>query len=400
VMHFATAYPEQLYDATYHVWVIPAHRWRDLPRTQWAADTALSRLVGSGPYRLTRWERGQYVVLEADSAATPAPGIGRVVWRFASDPDAALNLVLSGEADVLETTTSPPALARAEKDTATRVVSYPSAVFGFIAFNLRDAHGAAHPVLGDRAVRRALALAVDRRTIAAAALGPGTEVPRGPMSRLLWINSDSIRELPFDTAAAARALDEAGWKPGAGGIRMRNGRQLAFEILVPGTSRTRRTIAEALQETWRRVGARVSVAAVDFPVLQERLARGRFDAYIGAYLDEPSPRGLAEQWTRGGWGGANYGRYGNPAFDSLVSAAGRELDPVKAAAAWRAALDTMNADVPAIFLYTPTNHAVVHKRIVDVTIDPFSWLSQLPRWRIDPARALPRDSLLADRRGR
>ena len=49
------------------------------------------------------------------------------------------------------------------------------------------------------------------------------------------------------------------------------------------------------------VGADVTVSAVDFPVFQERLGQGRFDSYIGAWLDEPSARGLADQWTRAGW---------------------------------------------------------------------------------------------------
>ena len=57
-----------------------------------------------------------------------------------------------------------------------------------------------------------------------------------------------------------------------------------------------------LQERWRLLGARVSVTAVDFPVFQERIGKGQFDSYIGAYLDQPSARGLADGWTRRGWG--------------------------------------------------------------------------------------------------
>jgi hypothetical protein len=53
------------------------------------------------------------------------------------------------------------------------------------------------------------------------------------------------------------------------------------------------------------VGVEATVTAVDFPVFQQRLARGRFDSYIGAWLDEPSPRSLADQWTRAGWSALN-----------------------------------------------------------------------------------------------
>ena len=63
------------------------------------------------------------------------------------------------------------------------------------------------------------------------------------------------------------------------------------------------------------------------------VAAGRFDAYIGAYLDEPSPRGLAEQWTRQGWGALNYGRWASAAFDSLFAAARAVPEPARARAA-------------------------------------------------------------------
>lgn len=385
LVRFARAYPEQLYDATYHVRVIPRHVWAAVPRDQWEGDTAAARLVGSGPYRFVRWERGVAVTLAVDTTAAARPAIARVVWRFAADPEAALRMVRAGEADLLETTTSPEALASARADTAVTVLDYPAAVIGFLGFRLADPQGRPHPVLGDRQVRRALTHGIDRRTLADAVVGPGTAVPVGPLSRLLWINDTAVRVLPFDTAAARAALDAAGWLADAGGVRRRGGKPLTVEILVPGSSRVRRDLAVAVQEAWRRIGVSATVAAVDFPVFQQRLAAGRFDAFIGAWLDEPSPRGIAPQWTRAGWGGLNYGRYASAAFDSLAAAAGATPDRARAAALWREALDTLNADAPAVFLYNPTNHALVRRGLEGVAIDPFSWLSGLPGWRVGAA---------------
>ena len=145
---------------------------------------------------------------------------------------------------------------------------------------------------------------------------------------------------------------------------------------------------------WRQVGVDASITTVDFPVFQERIREGRFDSYIGAWLDEPSPRGLAEQWTRAGWEVLNFGRYFNPAFDSLLAAASEAMDLEAARALWLEAMNVLNGDAPAVFLYSPTNIAAVERRLMDVTIDPYSWLSQLPQWRIDPALALPRDSVV------
>ena len=382
LIRFAEPSPEQLYDATYHVRVIPKHVWARVPRASWAADTSTVRLVGSGPFRLERWERGQFLILSADSAAGSRPGIRRAIWRFTTDPDAALNLVLSHEADLLETAIGPERAQRAAADSTLRLISYPSAAYGFLGFNLYDRRRRGpHPLLADRETRRGLALGVDRSVLARSVFGEEAKAPPGPMSRLLWIWSDSIRTLPYDTAAASRALDAAGWRlRGSESVRRRGSQRLGFDILVPSTSGSRRQLAVQLQEAWRRLGVEVTVTAVDFAVFQQRLGQGRFDSYIGAWLDEPTPRGLADQWGRSGWAAINYGRYANPAFDSLIAMANREPGVERASALYREAMETLNADAPAIFLYAPANTAVATRRMENVEIDPYSWASGLREW--------------------
>jgi peptide/nickel transport system substrate-binding protein len=372
-LHFVEASPEQLYDATYYVRVLPKHVWGEIAAEQWRADTALAHLVGSGPYRIRRWSRGQFLELEADTNAATVPDIRHLVWRFTPDPDAALDLLLAHEVDLMETVGGPDRAARVAKDSSIRLVPYPTAAYGFLAFRVADAEGHPHPILGNREMRRALAAAVDRPTLARAFFGPETRVPPGPMSQLLWIWDDAIQVVPYDSLEARRAIAKAQAKRPLGRL----------DILVPSTSPARRKLALAIQEAWRGVGVNATVTAVDFPVFQERLARGKFDTYIGAYLDEPSPRGLAEQWSRAGWGVLNFGHYANPRFDSLLAVAARETAVGAARRRWREAMDTLNADAPAIFLYAPTNVAAVHRRLRNVKIDPFSWASGLPGWQVD-----------------
>src|SRR3954454_13207160 len=231
---FTERSPEQLYDATYHVRVLPKHVWDSIPRGRWEADTNLSHLVGSGPYRIQQWQRGSFLRLAADTAWTGGdqPSIRRAVWRFASDPDGALNLLLGHEADVMETVGSKERAARAARDSSFRLMTYPSAIYGFLAFRVADANGRPHLVLGDREVRRILAQAVDRPTLARALFGEGTKAPPGPMSQLLWIWDDNIKVLPFDPTGSQRLVD-----------RLKASRSLRpIDILAPASSATRRQL--------------------------------------------------------------------------------------------------------------------------------------------------------------
>ncbi len=379
LVKFSHPYAEQLYDATWHVRVIPAHVWRWQVHENWGPDSAVAHMVGSGPYRVQSWVRGQSLTLVADTTNGRRTKIGTVIWRFASDPDAALNLVLSHEADLMESIGAPERVARVEGDSVLRVVRYPSAAYGFLGYAI--SRGSAG-VLGDRAIRRALGMAIDRQSLANGVFGAGAKAPPGPMSQLLWVWDDGVATLPYDTAAAGRAFDAAGWPRGADGLRHHGGRKLGFDILVPATSAARKRIAETLQEQWRLAGVTVTVTAVDFPVFQQRLGAGKFDSYIGAWLDEPSPRGLGDQWTSAGIGVLNYGGYKSPVFDQLFAKAVAATDVPTARAAWRAAFDTLNADAPALFLYAPVNAAAVARRIEGFEVDPYSWLSGLSGWSL------------------
>jgi hypothetical protein len=90
---------------------------------------------------------------------------------------------------------------RPAADSSFRLVTYPSAAYGFLGFKSRGQRRQSSTGTGQpgnppwswpwRWIATALAHSI---------FGPSAVAPPGPMSRLLWIWSDSIRTLPFDTA--------------------------------------------------------------------------------------------------------------------------------------------------------------------------------------------------------
>ena len=213
------------------------------------------------------------------------------------------------------------------------------------------------------------------------------------MSSLLWIWDPEIRQLPYDTAQANRILNARGWRDHDGdGVRDKNGQPLAFHILVPTTSVLRRQYARLLQEQFRVIGARVEIDELEFAVVTQRLRTGSFDASVLSRGNDPSPgSGITQTWTQGGFGGSNFIRYYSAEFDRLVDRAIAAPTKDRAQAYWRQAINTINADAPAVWLYSLENIAAVHKRIENVQIRPDSWAALLRTWRIPSDRLIDRD---------
>lgn len=389
VFRFRRPYPEAFFDAVYHTRILPRHLLDSIPRARLASHPFARSPVGSGPYRLVRWKAGELVELEADSAFfLGQPGIRRLVWRFAGDPFSAVTQMLGGEADIMGAVGGAEDVRRVSQSPRLRTVAYPLAVYGYVAFNLRDpAHqGRPHPLFADRALRRALAMAVDRATLVHAALGDLGRVPVGPVGAALWLSSEPVEQIPFDTAQARAALAGLGWRDSNGdGVLDRAGVPLAFRLLVPTSSGLRRRAATLLQEQLRRVGVGVTLSELEFNVFMSRSHAGQFDAYFGMWAQDPSPSSIADTWTSAGLGDVNLGGYVSPAFDSLVRRAVGATDPPMARTAWREALAQINRDAPALWLLAPTAVAAVDRRFGNVTIRPDQWTATLWTWKPSPA---------------
>jgi peptide/nickel transport system substrate-binding protein len=396
VFRFRERYPEMFYDAVYHMRVLPAHLLRGVPRDQWKTAPFGRQPVGDGPYRFVAWHAGQTIELVADSTFfLGRPAIRRLIWRFSPDLQVAATQVAADQADGREALYTPENIARVRAAPQVTLYPYRGNAYGYLGFNLA-ANGDTtqpHPIFGDREVRRALTMAVDRARLIKSVFGDFAKVPPGPMSQLWWIWDPEVRQLPYDTVQARRLLAARGWRDSDGdGIRDRAGERLAFHILVPSTSQTRKQYAQLLQEQFRAVGAQVEIDEVEQSVQSERAAAGKFDAILQAWNNDPSPSsGVPQVWSHAGFRGSNFLRYDSPVFDTLVSRATRAATPKQARPLWRAAVETINADAPAIFLFAPDNVAVFHSRVVDVRLRPDSWAALLRTWRIPPDRLIDRD---------
>ncbi len=398
VFWFKHRSPQQFFDAAFQMRILPEHLLADIPRPRLQTSEFARHPIGSGPYRFVRWVPRQLVELEADTSYHRGrPHIDRLIWSIAPDPNAAFLRLLSGDADVVEYL-RPPDIEQLAKHPELKAVRYPSLAYVYLLFNERDpAHPARpHPVFGNREVRRALTMAVDRPRLVRAVLDTLADVAVGPLTRAIPGYDSTIAQIPYAPDSAKRLLDALGWRAGPDGIRRRGGQPLRFAIAVPSSSTPRVRSAVLLQQMFKAVGADVTIDQMDFPTHFQRMQAGQFDASVFAFMSDGNPSTIRQSWSVAAArtkDGDNYGSYENPRFDALIDTAAMQMDPVRANAYYRRAYEVLLADAPAVWLYEPATFAGMHRRVVPVGMRADAWWANLDRWYIPADQRIPRDRI-------
>ncbi|HYV97949.1 MAG TPA: ABC transporter substrate-binding protein [Gemmatimonadaceae bacterium] len=381
---FKRAAPERFYTLVGGLVPLPEHILSKVPRDSLLQSPFAHAPVGSGPYKFVKWEPKQRIeIAAADRFYLGQPRVTRVIWTIAPELKTAVQRVFTGEADFIETLT--PAEASAPHD-GVRPVRLRGNVLGYAVFNMHeDGTNAPHPLFGDRALRRALSMALDRKTLAANIVDTSGRVPYGPFSRSLWSADSTLRQAPFDVDAARRALDSLGWRMGKDSVRYKNGKPLAFSIVTPSSSEIRNRTAVVMQEQWRQVGAKVTAEVLDFTAMGERMRAKKFDIVIMQTFAAPSPSGVRQAWSTSsiGMGGANNpGRYSNPVVDSAIDNALTAPTVTAARAHYRVAYQALLDDAPGIWLWEPAVTAGASTRLDLATLRPDAWWTSIPTWGV------------------
>ena len=204
----------------------------------------------------------------------------------------------------------------------------------------------------DEAVRRALTQALDLPQLGKV-LTSGTGKPSKGMitNEPKVCPGDTVSgNLPaHDPAAAASALDAAGWKAGPDGVRAKDGKKLALTVLY-GTQLgpTMAPTAELAQQTWKSLGADVTLKAVDSPGLSQVLfGTGEWEVSLG-----PVGFSLPSQLVPFVSGpaapdGTNFAHISNPGYDQAAQQAASKAGDTSCAD-WNAAESALVKRVDAV----------------------------------------------------
>ncbi|MFB9834306.1 ABC transporter family substrate-binding protein [Actinoallomurus acaciae] len=259
----------------------------------------------------------------------PQARLDRVVFRYLAR-DAMPGAFASGEIDAFDAGADAAAYLRARRVPGAVVRRAAGPDFSQLTFN------GATPALADVRVRRAVAMAVDRRALARSALA-GLDWPVLLLNDHAFVNAqegyqDNAGDL-YDLAGAGRLLDQAGW-PMRGRLRLKNGRPLTLRYVYPASAAAGRQSGELIQVMLARVGVRLDLRPVpDSDFFERYLIPGAYDLAPFSWIGGPFPisnlRPIYGR-PRGDDVRQNVARVGSASLDALLDRATGELNPAKA----------------------------------------------------------------------
>ncbi|MFI7641351.1 ABC transporter substrate-binding protein [Nonomuraea sp. NPDC049400] len=276
--------------------------------------------VGTGPYAFVSWTKGDKITLKANERYWgDAPAIKNLVLAYTSDDNARATRMAAGEFTATEL--PPKAVARFRNQQGMTVHEVPTADYRGVMFPLEQ------PVTGDLAVRKALGLAVDRAAMVSAILAGAGRPAFGPVAPdTSWHNPAVAGSPAPDRARAVATLEQAGWKAGADGIRVKDGTAARFTLMYPAGDSLRKELALAVASDAKQVGIDVRLAGLDWDAIDQRLSKDALIMGWGSPFDPDYTNYELFHSSFSGQGYFNPGHYKNPDVDRLLDTGRRSSD--------------------------------------------------------------------------
>ena len=256
--------------------VIPAHQLEGLTPEEILNDERHLggenvQPLGYGPYMMTEWLKGDRLTVEPNPHwGGAAPVTQKVIYKFFADATAVSAAVIAGEIDSSSGITGinvdqVPFMESTAKQGVINFETDPNAAsFEMLYLNYYDPQDPTfqtpHPVLGDYAVRKAIALALDRQQMVDTIFFGGSTVVEQPQLPQMMSYDQTAGALAFDPDAATTLLEEAGWVDTDGdGIRERDGVKASVNYITTSGSAPRQRAAQIIQASLGAIGIEVTL---------------------------------------------------------------------------------------------------------------------------------------------
>lgn len=331
--------------------IVPAHALAHYPDINHIAFDA-SPSISDGPFRFVRWQRGDRIVLDANSKFfRGVPGLRRVEIHFVANEDSAVNLLATHAIDYVQQ----PSIQTYPRlhtlaDARIRWVN----VNGFEGVELN----CSRPALRDARVRAAIAAAIDKAALTRQLTYGQETTATEDLPNWIWAFDPAVKAVPFDPQTARELLARAGWVAGADGVARKSGHALELALVTDTATATHRSESVLIQAALRRIGIIVMLKYYPLDLLYAPQGMGgiqhggKFDLLIYGWYAGIDPDN-SSQLTCDNFPphGYNDPRYCSPAMDAAQAVALTSYDRVTRKAAYSRIEHLLASDNPMIFFW-------------------------------------------------
>lgn len=320
---------------TMDVYLVPKHIWEPIA-TDYDAATQYDGLdgVGSGPFVISDFRKGQSVTMDANPNywgwAGKEPAIDRVIFQLFENPDAMVAALQQGQLDAIQGFPAGSAEAL-EADPNIEVISGAQGGFDEIAINGGAAEGQPHPALLDLEVRRAISFGVDKAAVIED-LWFNLASPldaMSPSADLKWL-PNLADPFTYDPPRANQILDDAGYLDTDGdGVReMPDGTNpIVLRHAVNTDGDLAAPVAELFKGWMEEIGIGVDLASYDQDALFEVIVEGTYDTFFWGWVPFVDPDPMLSYFTEAELGNYNDANWSDPRFEELYLEQKQELNP-------------------------------------------------------------------------
>ncbi len=312
--------------------------------------------VGTGPFRLERWDSDRIVLVPAADSWRGRPKLDQVTFTVVPDTQAAMTRLEAGDFDLVPEV--PPHLfERLAANPLIRLVKVGGLNVRFLGMQME------RPALQDRRIREAIVRAVDLERLAAS-LGRGAMLSaRGPLPPASMGYDPQVRQPTHDLRRALALLQEAGV---ATGLTLRLLYNASLELWSEGV--------QAVRADLRKAGIGVELLGTpDWTRFHEERRKGDHDLYLyGWSVSTPDPERFLYPlfYSKSP---DNFGRFAHPKVDELLVQARQPMDEARRLRLYRDVTRLIVTEVPAVFLAHQTNFAALHTRVAAITLNLYGW---------------------------
>jgi peptide/nickel transport system substrate-binding protein len=198
--------------------------------------------------------------------------------QFKVVPDATVRALelRKGSADVALNAVTADMVRVLRNEKSLEVLAEPGTIYQYLALNFED------PNLRKREVRQALDCGTDREPLIHYLWRDMARPAASVLPPNHWAYDPALKPTPYDPRKAIELLEQAGYRAGPDGVRLRL-------TLKTSTEETSRQLGAVVQQQWRKIGVALDIRSYEFATYYADIVKGAFQIYtlrwIGANND-------------------------------------------------------------------------------------------------------------------